>query len=129
MTDQTQNPLDVTGTVLNIQRYCSHDGPGIRTNVFVKGCSLRCKWCGNPESIRSKPEISYDPKKYPQRWEDFKKFTSKKLIEAIIVHPESRREWLLRKFSYEAQKLKRAKNYKLWQKQILKKNLRVFQNI
>ena len=52
-----------TGIVLNIQRYCSHDGPGIRTNVFLKGCSLRCKWCGNPESIAFKPELSYDPKK------------------------------------------------------------------
>ena len=48
---------------MNIQRYCSHDGPGTRTNVFIKGCSLRCKWCGNPESIRLKPEVSYDPKK------------------------------------------------------------------
>ena len=46
---------------------------------------------------------------------DFKKFTSKKLVEAIQEHPESRREWLLRKFSYEAQKSGRAKNYKLWQ--------------
>jgi pyruvate formate lyase activating enzyme len=63
MTNQTKNILDITGTVLNIQRYCSHDGPGIRTNVFLKGCSLRCKWCGNPESIRRKPEISYDPNK------------------------------------------------------------------
>ena len=45
------NPSAPTGIVLNIQRYCSHDGPGIRTNVFLKGCSLRCKWCGNPESI------------------------------------------------------------------------------
>jgi len=45
---------------------------------------------------------------------DFKKFTSKKLIEAIKEFPESRREWLLRKFSYEAQKSDRAKNYKLW---------------
>jgi pyruvate formate lyase activating enzyme len=51
-----------TGTVLNIQRYCSHDGPGIRTTVFLKGCSLRCKWCGNPESIRFKPELAYDPR-------------------------------------------------------------------
>jgi len=57
------NSSVLTGTVLNIQRYCSHDGPGIRTNVFLKGCSLRCKWCGNPESIRVKPELSYDPKK------------------------------------------------------------------
>jgi pyruvate formate lyase activating enzyme len=52
----------LSGTVLNIQRYCSHDGPGIRTNVFLKGCSLRCKWCGNPESIAKKPELSYDPR-------------------------------------------------------------------
>ena len=63
MITQAKNILEVTGTVLNIQRYCSHDGPGIRTNVFLKGCSLRCKWCGNPESIRKKPEVSYDPKK------------------------------------------------------------------
>jgi len=63
MKTQTNNPGEITGTVLNIQRYCSHDGPGTRTNVFLKGCSLRCKWCGNPESIRIKPELSYDPQK------------------------------------------------------------------
>jgi len=63
MTAQAKNILELTGTVLNIQRYCSHDGPGIRTNVFIKGCSLRCKWCGNPESIGMKPEVAYDPKK------------------------------------------------------------------
>lgn len=63
MTNKTTNILDVTGIVLNIQRYCSHNGPGNRTTVFLKACSLRCKWCGNPESIRKKPEFSYDPKK------------------------------------------------------------------
>jgi len=63
MTNQKNNILEITGRVLNIQRYCSHDGPGIRTTVFLKGCSLRCKWCGNPESISPKPELSYDPKK------------------------------------------------------------------
>ena len=57
------NPAAPTGTVLNIQRYCSHDGPGIRTTVFLKGCSLRCKWCSNPESILGRPELSYDVKK------------------------------------------------------------------
>ncbi len=61
--NQPSNPAALTGTVLNIQRYCSHDGPGIRTTVFLKGCSLRCKWCGNPESIARKPELSYDSKK------------------------------------------------------------------
>lgn len=50
-----------TGLVLNIQHFCTHDGPGIRTNVFLKGCSLRCKWCSNPESINLKPELGYKP--------------------------------------------------------------------
>ena len=45
---------------------------------------------------------------------DFKKYISKKLIKAIQQHPESRREWLLKKFSFEAQKSGRATNYKLW---------------
>lgn len=37
--------------VTNIQRFCLHDGPGIRTTVFFKGCNLRCPWCANPENI------------------------------------------------------------------------------
>ena len=46
-------------TILNVERGSSEDGPGIRTVVFFKGCGLRCKWCANPESQRSKPEILY----------------------------------------------------------------------
>lgn len=57
------DPHNPTGIVLNIQHFCTHDGPGIRTTVFLKGCSLRCKWCSNPESIHPKPEIAYDIKK------------------------------------------------------------------
>lgn len=49
----------VTGTIFNIQHYCIHDGPGIRTNVFVKGCPLRCVWCANPESQVSRPQLMY----------------------------------------------------------------------
>lgn len=49
----------VTGTIFNIQHYCIHDGPGIRTNVFVKGCPLRCIWCANPESQISRPQLMY----------------------------------------------------------------------
>ena len=41
------------GRVFNIQRYTIHDGPGIRTELFLKGCPLKCEWCGNPESHKS----------------------------------------------------------------------------
>lgn len=47
----------VSGIVFDIQRYSIHDGPGIRTTVFLKGCPLRCYWCQNPESQAVQPEI------------------------------------------------------------------------
>jgi len=50
-----------TGYVCNIQRFSVHDGPGIRTTVFLKGCTLHCFWCHNPESIRPKPEVQFFP--------------------------------------------------------------------
>lgn len=43
--------------LFNIQRFSTHDGPGIRTTVFFKGCPLKCRWCHNPESQSFKPEI------------------------------------------------------------------------
>lgn len=46
-----------TGTIFNIQKCSIHDGPGIRTLVFFKGCPLRCKWCANPESQSFGPQI------------------------------------------------------------------------
>ena len=49
------------GTVFDIQRFSVHDGPGIRTLVFLKGCSLRCEWCSNPESQQFIPEVLFDP--------------------------------------------------------------------
>lgn len=47
------------GIVFNIQRFCLHDGPGIRTLVFLKGCPLRCKWCSNPESQSALREVMH----------------------------------------------------------------------
>ena len=49
--------------VTSIQRSSFYDGPGIRTTVFLKGCSLQCPWCCNPESITSNPEIYFNEKK------------------------------------------------------------------
>ena len=45
-----------TAVVFNVQRFSLHDGPGIRTTVFLKGCPLRCSWCHNPESLDARPE-------------------------------------------------------------------------
>ncbi|MDA3939521.1 MAG: glycyl-radical enzyme activating protein [Spirochaetia bacterium] len=49
----------MTGTVFDIKRFAIHDGPGIRTSVFLKGCPLRCEWCQNPEGIPLDPILWY----------------------------------------------------------------------
>ena len=49
------------GVVTNIQRLCRHDGPGLRSTVFLKGCPLSCPWCANPESQDANPEVSFRP--------------------------------------------------------------------
>ncbi len=48
------------GLVFNVQKYSIHDGPGIRTTVFFKGCPLTCPWCHNPESRGRRPFVHYD---------------------------------------------------------------------
>jgi pyruvate formate lyase activating enzyme len=53
---------EAEGIVFDIQRYSIHDGPGIRTIAFLKGCPLSCKWCSNPESQRLRPEVMYQRK-------------------------------------------------------------------
>lgn len=54
-----QEIQNTTGTVFNIQKYSVHDGPGIRTVVFLKGCPLSCAWCSNPESQSFTPQLAY----------------------------------------------------------------------
>ena len=48
-----------TGIIFDIKRYAIHDGPGIRTTVFLKGCSLSCLWCHNPEGLAATPQVIY----------------------------------------------------------------------
>ena len=48
-----------SATVTNVQRFSLHDGGGIRTVVFLKGCPFRCPWCCNPENLSSEPEVSF----------------------------------------------------------------------
>ncbi|MDR1613040.1 MAG: glycyl-radical enzyme activating protein [Planctomycetota bacterium] len=54
MTDDSPRAL-----IYDIQRFCLHDGPGVRTTFFYKGCPLRCPWCSNPESISREPELYF----------------------------------------------------------------------
>lgn len=49
----------MNGIVMDIQRFCLQDGPGIRTTVFLQGCNMRCKWCHNPESMEPSPVLMY----------------------------------------------------------------------
>lgn len=48
-----------TATIFDIQRFSIHDGPGIRTVIFFKGCALNCTWCQNPEGLTAPPELAY----------------------------------------------------------------------
>lgn len=45
--------------IVDIKRFAAHDGDGIRTTVFLKGCPLKCVWCHNPESISTKVQLGY----------------------------------------------------------------------
>ena len=49
----------MNGNIFDIQRFCVHDGPGIRTTVFFKGCPLRCIWCHNPESQKAQKSVAF----------------------------------------------------------------------
>ncbi|MBI4218589.1 MAG: 4Fe-4S cluster-binding domain-containing protein, partial [Chloroflexi bacterium] len=53
----------VRGLIFDVKRFAVHDGPGIRTVIFFKGCPLRCVWCHNPESLSRRVEVMYLPQR------------------------------------------------------------------
>ncbi len=50
----------MTGWIFDIQSFCTHDGPGVRTAVFLQGCPLRCRWCHNPEGLERGPRLAFN---------------------------------------------------------------------
>jgi len=56
---QVHGECSPVGTIFGIERFCTRDGPGIRTTVFLKGCPLRCAWCHNPEGLSRHTAISF----------------------------------------------------------------------
>lgn len=58
------------GTIFDIKRFAIHDGPGIRTTIFFKGCTLRCLWCHNPEGIEKRHEIMFRPERCAESCRD-----------------------------------------------------------
>ena len=59
MMSKKNEPAEVRGLVFDIRRFSTHDGPGLRTTVFTKGCPLRCKWCQNPEGLDLVRKLCY----------------------------------------------------------------------
>ncbi len=66
------SPLEAeTGVVFDVKHFAVHDGPGIRTTIFLKGCPLRCAWCHSPESQSLRPEIAHSARgRLPREFQD-----------------------------------------------------------
>ncbi len=77
-----------TGVVYKIKELAVHDGPGIRTTVFMKGCPLRCSWCHNPEGLTETPVVMRGPR---ERIVGIK-YTSGELAEVILEHEDFLRQ-------------------------------------
>ena len=78
---------DQTGVIFDIKRFAVHDGPGIRTTVFFKGCPLRCVWCHNPESMKIQRQIVFFDNKCIGCGECYKRCKNG----AVIATPEGRK--------------------------------------
>jgi len=87
------------GTIFDIKKYAIHDGPGIRTTVFFKGCPLNCWWCHNPEGIKGKPE-TFDIELKGSGY-DLYKYGKKNVVGHLVSVDEVMKEILKDKIFYD----------------------------
>ncbi|MBE6587233.1 MAG: glycyl-radical enzyme activating protein [Ruminococcaceae bacterium] len=78
------------GVIFNIQRYCLHDGDGIRTTVFFKGCPLRCIWCHNPEGLSSELSVSYNREKCTLCGRCIPTCSAREIVDGAVIFDRSR---------------------------------------
>lgn len=86
MDQPTRLSEEESAIIVDVQRFSLHDGPGVRTTVFFKGCALRCLWCQNPESLRVKPEMAF----YSERCRGDRRCAAACPEGAIIEGPDRR---------------------------------------
>jgi pyruvate formate lyase activating enzyme len=87
------------GIIFDIKKYAIHDGPGIRTTVFFKGCPLNCRWCHNPEGIKGKPE-TFDIK-FKGSGYDLYRYGKKNVVGRIVSADEVMEEIIKDKIFYD----------------------------
>lgn len=86
--------------IFNIQRFSLHDGDGLRTTVFLKGCPLSCRWCSNPESQKYNSELMFDSSRCMG------------CGDCVLAYPEGPLSWKDRQISFDPEKQSIAENYK-----------------
>jgi pyruvate formate lyase activating enzyme len=93
--------MPMLGMITDIQRCSLHDGPGIRTTIFMKGCNLRCTWCHNPETLSFEPEVLFHPERCIHcRKCDAGCFSGARVVCGREMTPECAAEEALQDFAY-----------------------------
>ena len=82
--------MDHTAMLMDVKRFAVHDGPGLRTTLFLKGCSLKCIWCHNPEGISREKQLAYYGHKCTRCGECVKACPANAIVKTDYIAPGKR---------------------------------------